>query len=349
MRAVVERAERINGQEVSIILLENNNNISVRLMNYGAAILELLMPDRDGNVENIVLTYENIEDYNKCSTYFGMICGRTSGRIAHGQFQLDGSQYTLNKNEKGITNLHGGVEGFSFRNWEFKIFQNENEVGVSFSTSSPDMEEGYPGNVQVEVMYTLNNSNELKLEYWGKTDKPTLLNMTNHSYFNLSGDYKRPITDEQLFIDGDRFIELDEDMIGVNVKSVKGTPMDFTRPKLIGQDIFSPYLKSHTANGYDHPWILNNRDINKPGLMLSDKNSGRVLKVYTTYPSIVVYTYNYPKNELLKGGVIGDIYFAICLETQYEPNGINYPGLNDGSLKPGEEYNEKTIFKFSVQ
>lgn len=350
MKAVVEKPERINGQEVSIILLENNNKLSVRLMNYGAAILELLVPDRDGNVENIVLTYENIEDYNKCSTYFGMICGRTSGRIAHGQFQLDGREYSLNKNEKGITNLHGGAEGFSFKNWELKIFQNENEVGVSFYTSSPDMEGGYPGNVQVEVIYTLNNENELKIEYRGNTDKPTLLNMTNHSYFNLSGNYKQSITEEQLFIDGDRFIELDEDMIGVNVKSVKGTPMDFTKPKLIEQDIFSPYLKNHPANGYDHPWLLNhNRDIDKPGIILSDKSSGRVLKVYTTYPSVVVYTYNYPKNELLKGGVMGKVHYAMCLETQYEPNGINHPGLNSGILKPGEKYKEKTIFKFSIE
>ncbi|MDF2673860.1 MAG: hypothetical protein K0R09_2125 [Clostridiales bacterium] len=349
MKALIEKTSSINAQEVSIILLENNNNISVRLMSYGAAILELLMPDRDGKVENIVLTYENIEEYNKCSTYFGMICGRTSGRIGHGQFVLDGRNYALNKNEKGITNLHGGVEGFSFKNWGFETFQNDNEVGVCFSTTSPDMEEGYPGKVQVEVTYTLNNKNELKLEYKGETDKATLLNMTNHSYFNLSGNYKKPITEEELFIDGDRFIELDEDMIGVDVKGVKETPMDFTKPKLIGQDINSSYLKNHSANGYDHPWILNNRDINKPGIILSDKNCGRVLKVYTTYPSVVVYTYNYPKNELLKGGVIGDMHYAICLETQYEPNGINYPGLNDGILKPGEKYNEKTIFKFCIE
>lgn len=349
VKALVEKASRINGQDVSIIMLENDNKLTVRLMNYGAAILELLVPDRDGNVENVVLSYENIEDYNKCTTHFGMICGRTSGRVANGEFILDGTKYTLNKNEKGITNLHGGVGGFSFKNWEFEIFQNENEVGVSFSTSSPDKEEGYPGNVQVEVIYTLNNKNELKLEYKGKTDKATLLNMTNHSYFNLSGNYKKPITEEQLFIDGDRFIELDEALIGLDVKDVKGTPMDFTEPKLLGKDINSPYLKNHATNGYDHPWILNNRDIIKPGIILSDKSSGRVMKIYTTYPSVVVYTYNYPKNELLKGGVTGKMHYAICLETQYEPNGINYPGLNDGILRPDEEYDEKTIFKFSVE
>jgi aldose 1-epimerase len=173
-------------------------------MNYGAAILELLVPDRDGRVENVVLAYENMEDYNRCLTYFGMICGRTSGRIANGQFVIDGTKYTLNKNEKGISNLHGGIEGFSFKKWEFEIFQQENEAGVSFFTTSPDMEEGYPGNVQVEVKYTLNNKSELILEYKGTTDRATLLNMTNHSYFNLSGDYKRPITDEKLFIDADR-------------------------------------------------------------------------------------------------------------------------------------------------
>lgn len=349
MKAFVEKTSKINGQDVSIIFLENDNNLSIRLMNYGAAIMELLVPDRNGKVENVVLAYENIEDYNKCSTYFGMICGRTSGRIANGQFILDGTKYILNKNEKGITNLHGGIEGFSFKRWNFEILQNENEASVTFSTSSPDMEEGYPGNVKVEVTYTLNNKNELKLEYKGITDKATLLNMTNHSYFNLAGDYSKPITIEQLFIDGDRFLELDENMIGAAVKSVKGTPMDFTEPKLIGKDINSPYLKGHPANGYDHPWILNHRDINRPGIILSDKSSGRVMKVYTTYPSVVVYTYNYPKGEQLKGGVTGDMHHAICLETQYDPNGINYPGLNDGVLRPGEEYNEKTIFKFDIE
>lgn len=349
MKALVEKTSSINGKDVSIILLQNDNNFSVRLMNYGAAILELLVPDRNGRVENVVLSYENMEDYNKCSTYFGMICGRTSGRIANGQFVLDGTKYTLNKNEKGTTTLHGGFEGFSFKNWNYKTFQNENEVGVSFFTSSPDMEEGYPGNVQVEVVYTLNNKNELALEYKGVTDKATLLNMTNHSYFNLSGNYNKPITEEALFIDADRFIELDENLIGIDVKSVKGTPMDFTEAKLIGQDINSPYLKNHAANGYDHPWLLNGRDVKRPGVILSDKSSGRVLKLYTTYPSVVVYTYNYPKNELLKGGATGNIHHAICLETQYDPNGINYIGLNDGILRPDQEYNEKTIFKFSIE
>lgn len=349
MKALVEKMSRINGKDVSIILLENDNNMSVRLMNYGAAILELLVPDRNGRVENVVLTYKNLEDFNKCSTYFGMICGRTSGRIANGQFFLDGAKYTLSKNEKGITNLHGGFEGFSFKFWDFKTFQRENEAGASFITSSPDMEEGYPGNVQVEVIYTLNNKNELKLEYKGITDKATLLNMTNHSYFNLSGNYNRAITEEELFIDSDRFIELDENLIGTAVKGVKGTLMDFTEPKLIGQDINSPYLKNHAANGYDHPWLLNHRDISRPGIILRDKGSGRIMKVYTTYPSVVVYTYNYPKGELLMGGATGGVHHAICLETQYDPNGINDQGLKDGVLRPDQEYNEKTIFNFSIE
>lgn len=349
MKAFVEKTSSINGQDISIIYLENDNNISLRLMNYGAAILELLVPDKNGRAENVVLAYENIEDYCKCSTYFGMICGRTSGRIANGKFTLDGVEYMLNKNEKGITNLHGGFEGFSFKRWNYKILKNENEAAVSFSTSSPDMEEGYPGNVQVEVVYTLNNENKLKLEYRGRTDKPTLLNMTNHSYFNLSGNYKRLITDEELFINGDRYVELDDNMIGTAVKSVKGTPMDFTAPKLIGRDINSSCLKNHPANGYDHPWLLNSTDINKSAVVLQDKASGRVMRIYTTYPSVVVYTYNYPKGELLKGGFTGEMHHAVCLETQYDPNGINYPGLNDGILRPGDEYNEKTIFKFSIE
>lgn len=349
MRALVEKTSKIDGQDVSIILLQNDKNISVRLMNYGAGILELLVPDRYSKAENIVLTFENIEDYNKCSTYFGLICGRTSGRIAKGEFILDREKYILNKNEKGTTNLHGGFGGFSFKSWEFEVFQNEMEAGVCFSTSSPDMEEGYPGNVNVKVLYTLNNKNELKLEYKGSTDKATLLNMTNHSYFNLSGSYNKPVTEEELFIDADRFIELDENLIGIDVKGVKGTPMDFTQSKPIGQDINSPYIKNHPANGYDHPWILNHRDIGKPGIILKDKDSGRVMKVYTTYPSVVVYTYNYPKDEVLKGGIMGKIHHGICLETQYEPNGINQKGLNNAILRPDEEYNKKTIFQFSIE
>lgn len=173
--------------------------------------------------------------------------------------------------------------------------------------------------------------------------------MTNHSYFNLSGDYKAPITEQYLYIDADKFIELDEALIGTAVKTVKGTPMDFTEAKQVGQDINDPYLKNHTANGYDHPWILNHRSMERPQIVLSDRRSGRVLRVHSTYPSVVVYSYNYPKSELLKGDVTGEQHYALCLETQYEPNGINFPGLNSAILRPRETYNEKTIFKFDVE
>jgi aldose 1-epimerase len=348
MKVCVEQ-KSVREYELSIITLENDKGHIVKLMDYGAALLELLIPDRDGKAENIILTYEKLEDYIRCSTYFGMICGRTSGRIAKGEFKIDGVEYSLNKNENGVTNLHGGMNSFSFRKWKFETFQGKDEAGVRFSTFSPDMEEGYPGNVKAEVTYKLNNENELSIDYKGSTDKATLLNMTNHAYFNLSGDYKRSITEHCLWIDADEFIELDETSIGIDVLGVNSTPMDFTQPKLVGQDINSPYLKEHTTNGYDHPWILNHRDVNKPQIMLSDESSGRVLSVCTTYPSVVVYSYNYPKNELLKGEITGRINYGICLETQYEPNGINYQGLNDAILRPDKEYREKTILKFSIK
>lgn len=349
MKTLVERVNGVKGYDISIITLKNDNNISLRLMDYGAAIIELMVPDRNGKPENVVLEYKNIEDYIKCSTHFGMICGRTSGRIADGRFKIDGIEYMLDKNEKGKTNLHGGYEGFSFKQWNYEIIEKtEGEAGIRFYLHSKDMEEGYPGNVDAEVLYTLDNKNRLSIDYKGKTDKPTLLNMTNHSYFNLSGNYKRSITEQFLYINADRFIELNEVMIGINIKNVKGTPMDFTESKLIGQDINNPYLKKHTANGYDHPWILNDGDINKPQVILEDRESGRVMRVYTTYPSVVAYSYNYPDNEVLKGDITGKQHYAICLETQYEPNGINYPGLNNSVLRPEKEYSEKTVFEFEV-
>lgn len=349
MKVSTEKIKGVKGLDISIIILENNNGHIVKLMDYGAAILEILVPDRNGKIENIVLGYKNIEDYIECITYFGMTCGRTSGRIANGRFKIDGKEYVLKKNENGLTNLHGGIKGFSYKIWDYEIFKSKSSIGVKFYMQSPHMEEGYPGDVRVEAVYTLDDNNELTIDYNGSTDRATLLNMTNHSYFNLSGDYKRPITDEYLFIDADRFIELDKTLIGIRVRDVEGTPMDFTKSKLVGKDINNPYLKNHTANGYDHPWILNHREIKTPQAILKDEMSGRVMEVYTTYPSIVVYSFNYPKGELLKGDIISDIHYSLCLETQYEPNGINYPGLNDSILRSGEVYKERTVFKFSIE
>ncbi len=335
----------IDGRSIDLITIENKNNIMVKMINYGGTIIEILVPDREGNVENIVLTYRNIEDYIENPAYFGATIGRTSGRIADGRFTLDDRVYELNKNY-GVNQGHGGSTGFSFRIWDYKIKEIDQGTTVEFSYLSKDMEENYPGNLQVKVKYTLKNSNELVIEYEGETDKNTICNLTNHSYFNLSGDYKRKITEQFLQVSSHSFLELNSNQIPTGeFIDVKETPMDFNSLKLIERDIKNNYDQLTMTNGYDHTWIL---DKSENQIIMYDEISGRKMIINTTYPSVVIYSYNFPKNEKLKTGKTGSKHDGICFETQYEPNGINNDRLNSARLNSGEKYYEKTELKFSV-
>ncbi len=336
---------RINDMDVALIALRNKNNVGVKLMSYGASIVELLAPDRGGNLENIVLAYEHIEDYIKNVPYFGVVVGRTSGRIGAGSFKLDGKQYELNRNT-GINNLHGGPAGFSFKNWDYTIKEVEDKASVEFTCVSEDMEEGYPGKLEVKVIYTLTEDNEFIIEYQAVSDKNTLCNLTNHSYFNLSGNYKRKITEQHLKIKSDSFLETDNNLVPTGrILAVKDTPMDFNSEKLIGRDIEADYLPLRIAKGYDHPWLLSGKEAQ---VEMYDEQSGRKMTISTTYPCVVVYTYNFANNERLKYNKAGSKYDGICFETQYEPDGINHEGMNSAVLSAGSGYNERTVFKLEV-
>ncbi len=333
------------GKAVDLITLINKNNLQVKLMNYGATVVELITPDREGNFENIVLTYEDMEDYIKNTPYFGATVGRTSGRIGGDGFNLGGRLYELPKNADTV-HLHGGRAGFSFKVWDYRITEDNGRVSVEFAYLSKDMEEGYPGNLEAGVIYTLTDDNELVIEYKGGTDKDTLCNLTNHSYFNLSGDCKRKVTEQYLRIRSEDFLETNGKLVPTGrVLKVKDTPMDFNTQKLVGRDIEMDYKPLRIANGYDHTWLLSGE---KDQVELYDEKSGRKLTISTTYPSAVIYTYNFADNERLKYGRLGNKYDGICFETQYEPDGINHEGFNSAVLSAGCRYYERTVFKLEV-
>lgn len=336
---------RIGGRDVALISLKNSNKTEVKLMSYGASIVELLTPDREGKVENIVLTYENMEDYIKNNPHFGVTVGRTSGRIGGGSFKLNGKEYTLDKNT-GSNHIHGGPSGFSLRNWDYKIIEMGNRASVEFTYASGDMEEGYPGKLEAKVIYTLTEDNDFIIEYQAVSDRDTLCNLTNHSYFNLSGNYKRKVTEQYLKVKAGSFLETDSNLVPTGkLLEVKDTPMDFNTSKLIGRDIEKDYGPLRIANGYDQPWLLSGKENQ---VEIYDGQSGRKMTISTTYPCVVIYTYNFANNERLKYGKTGSKYDGICFETQYEPDGINHEGLNTAILSAGSTYSERTAFKLEV-
>jgi aldose 1-epimerase len=340
-----ERAFTYEGREAKLITIKNRNDMEVRLLSYGATIAELMVPDRSGNMENVVLTHENYSDYIKNTPYFGATVGRTSGRIGKGSFILDGKAYTLPVNS-GTNNLHGGVRGFSYRFWDCKITEEEGRTSVEFSYLSRDMEQGYPGNLDAKVIYSLTDDNELHIEYKALSDKKTLCNLTNHSYFNLSGNYKRKVTEQYLRVKSDKYLELNSSQIPTGkLTDVSDTPMDFREQKLIGRDIDREYEQLILTKGYDHPWLLSAEE---EQIEMYDRESGRKMTVSTTYPCVVIYSYNFVGNEKLKYGKSASRHDGICFEAQYEPDGINHAGLNPAVLAAGTEYYEKTVFKFTV-
>jgi len=341
----VEWAFTHKGSEVSLITLKNSNGMTVKLLSYGAAIVEILVPDRDGNFENVVLAYEDYKDYVNNPPYFGAIVGRTSGRIGQGSFILDGKKYVLPTNN-GSNSIHGGIEGFSFKVWDYKVAEEKGMTTAEFRYMSKDMEEGYPGNLEARVLYTLTDDNELHIDYEALSDKNTLCNLTNHAYFNLSGNYKRKVTEQYLQLKSAKYLELDEGMVPTGkLVDVAGTPMDFREQKLIGRDIEDRYQQIMFAGGYDHPWLLS---ADSEQAEMYDPVSGRKMIVTTTYPCMVIYTYNAAHKEKLAYGKLGTKWDGICFEAQYEPDGINHEGFHTSVLNAGKKYKEKTIFKFKT-
>lgn len=341
-----------DGQDVEEFILTNANGVEVRIISYGGTITSVLVPDRDGNMENINLGFNNLADYETKSPYFGCITGRYANRIANARFTLDGTEYELAANN-GVNSLHGGVNGFDNQVWAGTIVEGDGEVGVSFNRVSPDGEEGFPGNLDVTVVYTLTNDNELRMNYTATTDAPTVVNLTNHAYWNLLGEGQGTIYDHLLWVDADRYTPVDETLIPTGeLAPVEGTPFDFRIPMPLGPGQRSSFDQIVIGRGYDHNFVLN-RDDGDTSQMLAarmyEPTSGRYLEVWTDQPGLQFYAGNFLDGTLV--GASGNIYRqsdAFALETQHFPDSPNQLDFPTTELRPGETYQTETTYRFGV-
>jgi len=337
-----------DGKAVTLFTMRNKNGVEMNVMNYGGIIVSLKVPDKNGVVEDVTLGYDSLKDYVKASPFFGALIGRYGNRIAKGKFTLDGKQHTLAANN-GVNHLHGGPKGFDKVFWNIQEASDSIEAKLKLTYQSKDGEEGYPGNLNVEVMYSLTNENEVKIEYKATTDKKTVINLTQHAYFNLSGNARRDIRGHQLTIHADRFLPVDATLIPTGIlQPVKNTPFDFTSKQIVGSRINEKDAQLISSKGYDHCWILNSNGFAKVAT-LEDSISGRRMEVFTDQPGIQFYSGNFlDGSNVGKGGVVYNQRFGLCLETQHFPDSPNQPSFPTTVLSPGETYQTVTSYKFSV-
>lgn len=339
-----------DGRTVWLFTLTNAKGMKAKVMSYGATLTAVEAPDREGKSADVTLGFDNLPDYLTKNRFFGSIAGRYANRIAKGRFTLDGQTYQLAVNSKP-NHIHGGVKGFDKQVWDAEPFEREQEAGVTFTYLSPDGDEGYPGNLKATVIYTLNNRNELSLQYYAETDKPTPVNLTNHAYFNLAGQGNGDVLNHVVMIHADRFTPVNENLIPTGeLRAVQNTPLDFTRPVRIGERIEDPCQQMQFGKGYDHNFVLNSQDGSLAlAARVSEPSSGRVMEVYTTQPGVQLYTGNFLDGVTGKEGKAYQRRYGFCLETQHYPNSPNQPNFPSTILKPGEKYDQKTVFKFSVE
>lgn len=339
----------IDGKQNDLYIMKNAAGMEVCMMNYGARIVSVMVPDQKGKFGDVVLGFDNIQDYLDNSTDFGAFIGRYGNRINQGKFCLDGVEYQLSVNNFGHS-LHGGVKGFQYCMFDIKQLS---EQSLEVSYVSEDGEMGFPGQLTVKAVYTLTDDNSIDIRYEAETDKPTIVNLTNHSYFNLSADPSQSITDHILMIDADAFTPVDSTFMTTGeIAPVCNTPMDFRKPEVIGKriDDFS-FEQLKNGNGYDHNWVLNTEgDATKLACLLLDPKSGRILKVFTSEPGVQVYTGNFLDGSLSgKNGVVYNQRAAICLETQHYPDSPNKADWPSVVLRPGEKYTSHCIYQFAVK
>ena len=340
---------------VQLYTLINDNGMTAKITNYGGIITELWTPDRDGAMADVVLGFDNITDYEDKSPYFGCIVGRYGNRIARGSFVLDGVTYDKLAINNGDHHLHGGLKGFDKQLWDAEPFELADRVGVKLHYLSKDTEGGYPGNLDVTVTYTLTHADELRIDYLATTDKPTICNLTNHSYFNLAGHDAGVAAQyaHEMMINADSFIPIaDAGAIPTGeIRPVKGTPMDFTQPKAIGKHIDDDDKQIEYGGGFDHNWVLN-KTSNTLSLAATvcDPKTGRIMETHTTEPGMQFYSGNFLDGSF--AGKEGEVYehrYAFCLETQHYPDSPNQPDFPSTILRPGETYKTTTVYKFSVK
>lgn len=338
------------GDSIKKYTLTNKNGMKLEVINFGGIITSLTAPDKNGKYEDVVLGFTKPEDYfNGNPYYFGALIGRYGNRIANAKFTLEGKTYDVDKND-GPNSLHGGKEGFHTKFWNIEPVKDAQFPTLKLTYSSTDGEEGFPGKLTTTVFYTLTDDNALEISYEAETDKPTVVNLTQHSYFNLSGNFTKEITDHELQINGDKFLPVNETLIPTGEqKAVKGTAFDFTVSKPIGKDINADDDQLKKGKGYDHNWILNGSGLRSIATVYHPE-SGRVMEVLTDEPGVQFYSGNFldGKYETKTGGKNG-IRTGFCLETQHFPDSPNQPSFPSTELKPGQKYQSKTIYKFSVK
>lgn len=338
-----------SGEATTLYTLTNANGVVVKVTNFGGVITSISTPDKTGKMGDIVLGFDNVDGYLQNKSYFGALIGRYGNRIGNAQFAIDGKTYKLDANN-GVNHLHGGSKGFWAFPWATKSFKTASSVGLTLTHTSPDGDQGYPGNLNVTVVYELTNNNEFTMKYSATTDKPTHVNMTQHPYFNLAG--KGSILNQELFINGSKYTPVDSGLIPTGeLAPVAGTPFDFTKPHKIGDMIAQENEQLKNGGGYDHNWVLNKKSDSEWGLdaRFSDPASGRVLEVYSDEPGIQFYSGNFLDGKVDGKGVNFEYRGAICLEPQHYPDTPNKPNFPSTLVKPGTEYNSKIAFKFSVK
>ena len=339
--------KNIKGKETTIYVLKNRNGLISEITNYGARIVSFWVPDNNGNFDDIVLGFDNIDDYiNAKEKYFGATIGRYGNRIKEGKFLINDKEYYLEKNN-GLNHLHGGNIGFSDVVWNAKQIDNQT---LELNYFSKNMEEGYPGNLNVKIIYHLNNKDELKIEYFAKTDESTHVNLTHHSFFNLLGAGNETINEHLLYINANSFTPVDETLIPTgNIELVANTPFDFSVPTKIGNRINQEDNQLNYGKGYDHNYVLNNSQSEEIiAAKVYEKKSGRTLEVYTNEPGMQFYAGNFLSGTIGKHGKSYKKRSAFCLETQHFPNSPNQKNFPSTILKPNEEYYSICIYKFSI-
>ena len=341
----------IDGTDVDQYILSNNKGMEISIITYGGVITSWTAADKNGEYKDVVLGYNTLAEYEAETPYFGALIGRYGNRISGGKFKLDDQEYTLAANN-GVNHLHGGLKGFDKVVWDAKAIVNDSSVSLELSYLSKDMEEGYPGNLKSKVTYTLNNEDELSVSYEATTDKPTIVNLTQHSYFNLTADFNQDILNHDIVINADSFLPVDTTLIPTGeFKDVAETPFDFRKPKAIGKHINQENTQLENGMGYDHTWVLNGQG---KGLRFVasayEPVSGRLLQVYSGEPGIQFYSGNFLDGTLPnKSNGTYQHRTGFCLETQHYPNSPNQENFPSVRLNPGDKYESTTVFSLTAE
>lgn len=340
------KVEKIN-EKLNKIIVTNDKGMYVSFLNLGATIDQIKIPDKNGKVESVVMHPLNLNEYIGNTAYYGKTIGRVAGRIDGGKYTIGGNNYQLDLNDSNHNCLHGGYNGCSEKYWDFNLIEKSNENIVVFSICACD--DGFNGNLEIKVEYVVKNDrNILEINYYSEASEDGLCNLTNHTYFNLSGNGKENILNHFLKIKAGRYTKLNEYLITTSIEKVNEV-MDFSKAKKIGTHIFDSSLKEHKAFGYDHAFLFDDHHLLDSKIELYEEKSGRKLSIFTSYPCVVVYTCNYPGGEIVQDEHRIGLHDSVCLECQFIPNSINMKEyMNDGLLKKGEKYFQKIVYQFDI-